>query len=466
MTNEELSSRIDEYIENNWEAIIGDIDALVRIESTEDMAHAADGAPYGPGPAKALSAALDLAAHMGFDAHNCEGHIGYADFPGESETQIGIIGHMDVVPAGIGWTMEPFQVNRKEGYLIGRGVLDDKGPSVMALHAMKFWKDQGITFPYTLRFIFGANEESGMRDVTYYREHFADPAFLFTPDADFPVCYGEKGGYDGHWTSKPIVDGVIVELEGGTATNAIPSLAHAVVRADAATLPATDAIKVEAEGELVRLSATGKGGHASLPEGTLNAIGLLVDYLLEHDLCNADERAFLELTTKLFADYYGSGLGIDSEDEYFGKLTVIGGTAHLKDGRLVQTIDSRFPTSITDAEITQHLSTLGASVGADFENTLLMKPFLVKPDSPMIQALLNAYNEATGEQAKPFTMGGGTYAREFTSGASFGPNRAWVETPAWVGTEHGPDEGISEELLKSALKIYALTINELMKLKY
>ncbi|MEG0070970.1 MAG: Sapep family Mn(2+)-dependent dipeptidase [Raoultibacter sp.] len=466
MTDEELSGRIDDYIEKNWEAIIGDIDSLVHIESTEDMAHAADGEPYGPGPAKALSAALDLAAGMGFDAHNCEGHIGYADFPGETEVQIGIIGHMDVVPAGTGWTVEPFQVSRKEGYLIGRGVLDDKGPSVVALHAMKFWKDQGVTFPYTIRFIFGANEESGMRDVTYYREHFADPAFLFTPDADFPVCYGEKGGYDGHWTSKPITAGVIVELEGGTATNAVPSLAHALVRADASQLTATDAIKVEAEGDKVRLSATGKGGHASRPEGTINAIGLLVDYLLEHDLCNADERAFLALTTKLFVDYYGSGMGVDSEDEHFGKLTAIGGTVHLEDGRLTQTIDIRFPTSITSAQITERLSALGDTVGAEFGNTLLMEPFLVKPDSPMIQALLNAYNEATGEHAKPFTMGGGTYAREFTSGASFGPNRAWVKTPDWVGTEHGPDEGISEELLKSALKIYALTINELMKLKY
>ena len=93
-----------------------------------------------------------------------------------------------------------------------------------------------------------------------------------------------------------------------------------------------------------------------------------------------------------------------------------------------------------------------------------MEPFLVEPDSPVIQALLNAYNEATGEDAKPFTMGGGTYAREFKSGASFGPEKPWVENPEWVGMMHGPDEAVSEELLKQSFKIYVLTLDKLMKL--
>ena len=36
-----------------------------------------------------------------------------------------------------------------------------------------------------------------MHDVYYYAEHFAMPAFCFTPDAEFPVCNGEKGGFSG-----------------------------------------------------------------------------------------------------------------------------------------------------------------------------------------------------------------------------------------------------------------------------
>ena len=470
MEHAELTRKIDAYLEENWETMVEDIETLVRIPSFEESDKATEGAPFGPGPKEALEAALEMASDMGFKTHDAEGYIGFADFPGESDTQLGIIGHMDVVPAGPGWTFEPYAVTRKEGYLVGRGTLDDKGPSVVALHAMKFWKDlqdagEVPPFPYTIRFLFGANEESGMADVAYYHKHYEDPAFLFTPDAEFPVCYGEKGGYDGTIASKPIADRVVLEFTGGAATNAVPGIAEAVVKADAASLPNTDRITVTADGEgRAKLTAAGKGAHASTPDEGVNAIGLIVDYLLEHDLCTADERAFFELDQKLLNHTDGSGIGIKSSDEYFGPLTVIGGTIKIEDDRFVQTLDSRFPTSITADEISERLRQLTDEIGGTFENTLLMVPFLVKPDSPVIQALLNAYNEATGEDAKPFTMGGGTYAREFKSGASFGPEKPWIKDPEWVGMMHGPDEGVSEDLLKQSFKIYALTLDKLMQL--
>lgn len=472
MKQAELTKKIDAYLEKNWDAMVEDIATLVRIPSVQEDDKKTEGAPFGPGPRKALTAALDMAANMGFTTHDVDGYLGFADFPGATDTQLGIIGHMDVVPAGPGWTFEPYELTRKDGYLIGRGTLDDKGPSVMALHAMKFWKDlqdkgEASQFPYTVRFLFGANEETGMADVEYYRERYDDPAFLFTPDAEFPVCYGEKGGYNGVLMSKSMEtqERVIVEFEGGAATNAVAGIAHAIVKANACDLQGSDRITVSETGPgRVRLEAAGKGAHASLPEDGINAIGLIVNYLLENNLCTADERAFLELEQKLLNHTDGSGVGIQSKDEFFGPLTIIGGTIALKGNRFVQTVDSRFPTSITATEITEQLTELTEEVGASFENTHIMEPFLVEPDSPVIQALLNAYNEATGEDAKPFTMGGGTYARKFKSGASFGPEKPWEKNPDWVGTLHGPDEGVSEELLKQSFKIYALTLDKLMQL--
>ena len=360
-SDELLEQRIDRYLDEHWEDIVADIDRLVRIPSFEDLDAAAEGAPYGPGPRKALDAALAMARDMGFEVHDDAGHVGYADLVGASEEQLGIIGHIDVVPAGPGWHFEPYQVTRKDGYLLGRGVIDDKGPSVVALHAMNLWRrmqldGQAPQLPYTLRFIFGVNEETRMDDVHYYRAHHADPAFLFTPDAEFPVCYGEKGGYDGELISKPIADRIVLEFTGGAATNAVPGIAEAVVKADAADLPNTDRITVAADGEgRAKITAAGKGAHASMPEGGVNAIGLIVDYLLEHDLCTADERAFFELDQKLLNHTDGSGIGIKSSDEYFGPLTVIGGTIKIEDDRFVQTLDSRFPTSITADEITERL---------------------------------------------------------------------------------------------------------------
>lgn len=467
-----LARRIDEYLENNWEAMVADLDALVRIPSVEDLPAAAPGAPFGPGPRQALDAALALAGRMGFATCDVDGYLGYADLPGAADTQLGIIGHMDVVPAGPGWTVEPYAVTRKDGFLLGRGVIDDKGPSVVALHALKFWKDlqdEGAAgrFPYTVRFLFGANEESGMRDVDYYRQRYADPAFLFTPDAEFPVCYGEKGCYDVRVASAPVPEDArtVVSLAGGAATNAVPGQAEAVVRADAARLPAAPGIAVEPAGEgLARIAAAGKSAHASLPDLGVNAIGLLVDYLLEQGLCTPAERAFLELEQRLLGSTDGSTIGIACADEHFGPLTVVGGTVATEGDRFVQTLDSRYPTATSPEAITAAIEALAAPAGVTCEVTRVVVPFLTDPESPAIQALLRAYNEATGEDAKPFTMGGGTYARHFTCGASFGPEKPWETYPAWAGSMHGPDEGVSEDLLKQAFKIYALTIGKLMEL--
>ena len=467
MDRKEIVAAAGAYWEANRDAIVADIAKLVEIPSTEDLAAAAPGAPYGPGPAAALTAALEIAEAMGMTATNCEGHIGFADLPGETDAQLGIIGHVDVVPAGPGWSFEPFKVTEKDGYLMGRGCLDDKGPSVVALHAVKCLAGLDVRRPYTMRFIFGANEETGMRDVAWYLENYESPAFLFTPDADFPVCYGEKGGYDGRITSAPIADPVILDISGGVVTNAVPGAAWAIVRGDAAALTAADRMTVTDAGDgAVRIEAAGVNAHAAWPERGISAIMLLANYLLEHGLVNEQERSFLELVRSLVSDTTGAGVGIATADEYFGPLTVVGGTIAKEGDRLVQTMDSRWPTSITAEEITAALTKLTDDIGATFENTLLMVPFLVKPEDPEIQVLQDAFQFVTGDtEHKPFTIGGGTYAREFAKGASFGVNMPWVENPAWVGGEHGPDEGVSEALLKTSFEIYVLALAELQGLE-
>ena len=287
MDRKEIVAAADAYWDANRDAIVADIAKLVEIPSTEDLAAASPGAPYGPGPAAALAKALEIAEGMGMTATNCEGHIGFADLPGETDTQLGIIGHMDVVPAGPGWTFEPFKVTEKDGFLMGRGCLDDKGPSVVALHAVKCLARLDVPRPYTMRFIFGANEETSMADVAWYLENYESPAFLFTPDADFPVCYGEKGGYDGRITSAPIDDPVILDISGGVVTNAVPGEAWALVRADASALPAAERIAVEDAGNgTARIDATGVNAHAAWPERGISAIMLLANYLLENGLVN------------------------------------------------------------------------------------------------------------------------------------------------------------------------------------
>ena len=192
LDREWILSRLDAFVEENREAIVRDMKAVIDIDSVRGEPDT--GAPYGAGVRKALDTAKAIAAGMGLAVDECDGFMGWAEIPGDSDKQLATIAHLDVVPAGNGWTSDPFEMIVKDGCVIGRGTLDDKGPAVLTLYIAKFFKERGEQLPYPLRLLFGTDEETGMEDVEWYLEHHDAPAFLFTPDGEFPVGYGEKGG--------------------------------------------------------------------------------------------------------------------------------------------------------------------------------------------------------------------------------------------------------------------------------
>ena len=156
MNDAQRIQKIDAFIEENRDALLRDLKTLVDINSVQSAAQ--PGAPFGPGVRKALDAALEMARRFGLDAHDCEGYMGYAEIKGESEKQIATIAHLDVVPEGNGWDSDPFSMVEREGFVIGRGTADDKGPAVLTLYAAKFFKEQGQPLPYTLRILLGCAE--------------------------------------------------------------------------------------------------------------------------------------------------------------------------------------------------------------------------------------------------------------------------------------------------------------------
>ncbi len=468
---------IDSYIESEWEHYLADLARLVSIDSTLDKATAAEGAPFGAGPRAALDEILGIAARIGLEPHDGEGYAGFADLPAQLAAAnadatppraqtVGVIGHVDVVPPGQGWTFSPFALTRKEGMLLGRGTTDDKGPLLCALYALKFWIDAGVSLRHNVRFIFGCNEETGMEEVPYFLKHYGAPDFLFTPDAEFPLCYGEKGLF-GVTLSKTIAAGSIESFEGGSATNAVPACASAVIYADAALLPCAQRIEVESLGpNKARIVAQGVSGHASMPEGTVNAIAVLAKYLLDARVGSKEERAWLEVVAHMAATTDGSAAEVAAQDDDFGALTSVVGIAGKEDTRWNFTVDIRFPTATSGSALVCAFEKVAKRAGATLEVTRNQEPFIVNPHTEAVQALLQAYNEATGKQAKPFTMGGATYAREFPHAVSFGPaEEGACEKPAWVGGMHGADEGTSEEELKRALGIYIRAFGNLAEVQ-
>ena len=115
MPDDKLKQEVDAYVDEIWEDAVGDIRTLVRIRSVRDPKTAGPGMPWGKGSHDALVAALGIARRLGLDAHECDGYIGYADLPGASDRQIATIAHTDVVPEGLGWTVDPFDVTRQIG---------------------------------------------------------------------------------------------------------------------------------------------------------------------------------------------------------------------------------------------------------------------------------------------------------------------------------------------------------------
>lgn len=453
---------IDLFIEENRENILRDIARLVAVPSIEGEPK--EGTPFGEEPKKALELGLKIASELGLDTKNCEDHIGYAEIDAKSEKYIATVTHLDVVPVGEGWTKSPFEMWEKDGYIIGRGVMDDKGPSVICLYALKYLKDKKIPLRHTVRALLGANEETGMRDVEYYLKNYPAPAFAFSPDSDFPVCNGEKGIYQGIIHSRCEID-KIVSIEGGMAYNVIPDKATAVLKFDGEAPAETENIKVSCENGLLTVNAFGKSGHASMPEGTINAIGVLVNYILENKLCSKSEEEYLSVLKALHSASDGSGIGVAADDGKFAPLTIIGGIIGVKDNKIFQTLDSRYPTNTSGAKITD---TINEKYGESCicETIEDMEPFYIEPDSAEIKTCIDTYNEITGEKAELYTMGGGTYARDFPNAVSFGPEHPERPMPEWAGAVHCVDEAACIEYLLEALKIYIAVLIRLQEVDF
>ena len=460
--DENRLSDISRFAESHERDIVRDIARLVSIPSVEGPA--APDAPFGIESKRALDCALQIAEELGLDTVNCENKIGHASV-GEDHGQgyLATITHVDVVPAGDGWTEDPFTVRERDGFLLGRGVMDDKGPSILCLYALKYLRDSGLPLRYPVRALLGSNEETGMGDLEHYNANYPAPLFCFSPDADFPLIHGEKGIYHGRLISRHTPVNVL-EMTGGVAPNAVPAKASALVRAEA--LQSSDAVSVEElEPGLWKLSSVGVSGHASMPEGTVNAIGRIVDYLLENGIPAEGELPYFRFLARLHAATDGSGLGLQSSDDYFTPLTSVGGKISTADGVFCQTIDCRYGISTSGEAITARLREAAGSA-AEIQVDADAAPFYLTLDNPAIQACMESYNLVTGENARPFTIGGGTYARHFPNAAAFGPEHPERPAPAFAGPIHGIDEAARLSDLMEALKIYIVALLRLEALDY
>ncbi len=442
---------------------------LVRIPSVG--APAEGPFPFGREAARVLEAALSIGQKAGFVTENHDYYCGSVILPGEGEGEVGIICHLDVVPAGSGWIYPPFELTEKDGLLIGRGAEDNKGSVVAALAAMEYLKMSNVKLPFSVRLILGCNEESGMEDLPYFLKVRKAPFFSFTPDSDYPVCHGEKGIAEMELNLGCAGD-EILDISGGMASNAVADKAEILlVESCAKRLPEVlpEGISVEKTAAGVFVRAAGKAAHAAKPEGSVNAIGLLASFLTDFEILNQESRqakAFAYLK-KVLADYYGEGLGIAASDEKMGSLTCIGGLIRLQNGCIMQNFNIRYPVSANMQELFEHARKLAEAEGLELTLPRDSKGYYFSPDRPEIAALTRACEEALGKKMQPYVMGGGTYARVFPDTVAFGIGTGEEPTALGPGRggAHQRDEYIKVDTLALGTEVITRALLELAALK-
>jgi len=447
--------QICQWIDDHKDEMIQTLRRWVAIPSIKG--EAAEGAPFGKEARLALDTALKDGQDMGFAVRDHEGYAGDIGMGPAGEDALAILAHLDIVPVGDGWTVDPFTGVTDGERILGRGTSDDKGPAVAALYAMKAVLESGIPLKREVRLILGCDEESGMEDMAYYRQHADMPKEGFSPDATYPVINTEKGLLALRLKAAPAKGGLKVKkIAVGERHNVIPGKASALIEGGEALcghinslakdmLVAVDAEM--AEGGIL-LSAKGVAGHASMPENAKNALGELLLMLRAIGV----EGPLKALADDIGSEYDGNSLGVFCQDKTSGALTCNLGVLHYDDTGLYAEIDIRYPLLCNGGQIIQ---TIKATLGEKFivETIHFKGPHHVSPGSKLVAALLDAYHMQTGRPRECIAIGGGTYARCLEEGVAFG-----ALFPGETETAHQADEYIMIDTLLQNAKIFARAI--------
>ena len=382
--------------QQTFDEMIQTLQKTLQINTIKSSAK--DGMPFGEGNAVCLNYVLDLCKQMGFETQNFDNYAGHADF-GDGEQVFGVLGHLDVVPVSpTGWVEPPFSGAIRDGVLYGRGVLDNKGPMIACLYAIKQLKDEGFKPSKKIRIIFGCDEESGWKCMDYYASKTKMPDEGFSPDGDFPVINVEKGLAHFTVTIDGLPDGLSVF--GGERPNIVLDECHAI-------LPDGS--------EFVEY---GKASHGSLPECGDNAGWKVFDKLFE---LYPQNQAIAFAKTKVCGDYNGGNIGLGWSDDVSGKLTLNLGFVKTDANKLILGLDVRYPVTYTLQQVIDQIKS-NMPQNAELEIYGAHPPLYVPADSNLVKTLLQVYGEETGiKDPQPIAVGGATYARRLPVGVAFGP---------------------------------------------
>ncbi|MDO4500369.1 MAG: Sapep family Mn(2+)-dependent dipeptidase [Erysipelotrichaceae bacterium] len=441
-----------QFIEDNYQNMLQDLKDLVKHNSV----FATDEAPFGSENRAVLLEAMRMMEEKGFTTYNDDFYDCYGEI-GEGDKTIGLVAHLDIVPAGEGWESDPFTVIEKDGLLYGRGVSDDKGAAVASMYALKYLKDTNYPLKKKVRLILGCNEETGSKCIEHYVSKFGSVDCGFTPDGEFPGIYAEKGMVGGQLVGK---NTKIINISGGEARNIVCKRVLCEVEAGSfneekfAEFLNSHNVKFEIEkADTVKITVHGVAAHAASPDLGVNAINFLFEALYNADF----NDSFVNFFHKYFAlTVHGEKMGFEDIKDEATNTSINIGLVSMEDGVLKTSFDMRFPIKSNVETVKKLLDPV-----KDEENEFVfgngIEPLYFDENSPMIQAMLKAYQDVTGDkESKMMAIGGGTYAKSMNNIIAFGCG--FEDEKSNI---HNANESLVIENFKKQVEIYIEAIKNL-----
>ena len=447
---------IKEFINKNLNNMINDLATLVSHNSV----FAQDAQPFGKENRACLDDALKIFESKGLRTKNVDYYCGYGEV-GEGNKLIGILGHLDIVPAGDGWRTNPFMLTEIDECLYGRGVSDDKGAVVASLYAIKYLLDEKYEFKKRVRLIVGCNEENGSAGIAYYNKHEEPVSYGFTPDGDFPGIYAEKGMITGKIIGH---NSKIVDIEGGMASNIVCD--KLVIKVEKGSFDENKLkafldernIKFDLDvADVVTLTTYGRSSHGSTPDDGTNAI----NYALEALYAAGYEDTFVSFFHKNFAlNNHASALGFKEMDDEVTDTTLNFGVAKKRGDDIILSVDLRFPVT-GDPDTALALFEKCEDENNEFGLANKIEPLYYNINTPFIKALKKAYEDITGDtQTEMMAIGGGTYAKEMKNIIAYGCQ--------FLGEDnniHEKNERLTIDSFKKQVELYVEAIKNLNEME-
>ena len=440
---------------NSQEELLENLGKFVAINSVYDEETVDKENPFGKGVSNALNFIAALAKTDGFKVTNYANKV-VEILCGEGKN-ITILAHADVVPAGTGWDQDPFKMVDHGEYLTGRGVADDKGPLLAAYYAMRAVRDNHLKGNYQIRFIVGGNEESGSAGVEYYFKALKKPQpdFGFSPDAEFPIIFAEKGIINFEVKTKFKIKHVDY-IKGGVASNSVIEKCEVKMDYDDEFTNHLKEkqidVEMSREDKKMILVFKGKAAHGSTPEEGVNAgmiaLSALADFYKNEKLLTL---------VGAYSNLQGYGLDAYGNSDEMGHNSVNVGILNYDGKQFSMIVNFRYVNTCNPIVMKENIKFKSKPFSVSFlgESPLLYYP----KETILVSTLLKAYQDETGDKtSKPKAIGGGTYAKEASNIVAFG-----AEFPGWNSHMHSPGEQVKKADLFKSVSIYAKAIVDLGK---